>query len=79
MPWTSRDAKRHTHRAKSARRQRQWSEVANSVLRRTGDEGAAVRAANGVVRKTMMRRAGKRVSKRKVAARHSHRRESARR
>ena len=55
MPWTSRDAHRHTHRAKSARRSRQWSEVANSVLRRTGDEGAAVRAANGVVRKAGQR------------------------
>jgi len=35
-----------------AKRKRQWSHVANSVLKRTGDEGAAVRAANGVVKKS---------------------------
>ena len=56
MPWKSSDARRHTHRAQSPRRQRQWREVANSVLRRTGDEGRAVRTANAVVRRTPSRR-----------------------
>jgi hypothetical protein len=60
MPWKPKDAKRHTKKAKSAKRKRQWAHVADSVLERTGDEGAAVRAANSVVKKT--------VQKRKIAA-----------
>lgn len=51
MPWGSEDAPRHTKKARSGKAKRQWREVANSVLRRTGSEGAAVRAANGVIRK----------------------------
>jgi hypothetical protein len=65
MPWTSKDVRRHTYRARSAKRKRQWRDVANSVLRRTGDEGAAVRAANSVVKRT--------VQKRKQKSRHSSR------
>jgi len=56
MPWTASDSSRHTKKAKSPKRKRQWSHVANSVLKRTGDEGAAVRAANGVVKKAGMRK-----------------------
>jgi hypothetical protein len=52
MPWSERDAASKTKKAKSPKRKRQWSHVANSVLKRTGDEGAAVRAANGVVKKS---------------------------
>lgn len=74
MPWKNNsDARRHTHRAKSAKRQRQWRHVANSMLRRTGDEGAAVRAANAVVNQD--------TQKRKPKSRHhsrSQRRESRR-
>ena len=51
MPWKSSSARRHTRKARSAKAKRQWSKVANSVLRRTGDEGRAVRAANSVVKK----------------------------
>jgi hypothetical protein len=51
MPWTARGAKRHTKKAKSAKKKRQWAHVANSMLKRTGDEGAAVRAANAVVKR----------------------------
>jgi len=51
MPWSSTDAKRHTHKAKSAKQRRQWAHVANSVLKRTGDEGRAVAAANSVLKK----------------------------
>ena len=60
MPWNGRDAKRHTHKAKSKKARRQWSKVANSVLQRTGDEGAAVRAANGVVKKRGRKHSNKR-------------------
>lgn len=51
MPWTAADAHRHSHKAKRGKSSRQWAEVANSVLKRTGDEGRAVRAANSVVKK----------------------------
>lgn len=51
MPWTSKDSARHTRKAKSSKKRRQWSHVANSVLRRTGDEGRAVREANAVVKR----------------------------
>ncbi len=49
MPWNMNDAKRHTKKAESPVAKKQWSEVANSVLGKTGDEGRAVRAANSVV------------------------------
>lgn len=49
MPWQPGDAARHDKKAKSGKAKRQWSNVANSVLKRTGDEGLAVREANGVV------------------------------
>ena len=50
MPWSPSDAKAKTGRANTPTKQRQWAEVANSVLKRTGDEGRAVREANAVVR-----------------------------
>lgn len=49
-PWEASDAVRHTRKAKSAVSKRQWSDVADSVLKRTGDEGRAIRIANGVVK-----------------------------
>ena len=52
MPWTKdSDATRHTKKAKSPKRKRQWRHVANSILQRTGDEGRAVRGANAAVKK----------------------------
>jgi hypothetical protein len=52
MPWTASDAPRHNHSVKSPKRKRQWADVADSTLARTGDEGAAIRAANSVVKKS---------------------------
>jgi hypothetical protein len=49
MPWSARDAKKHTKKANTAKKKRQWSHVANSVLKRGGSEGSAVRQANAVV------------------------------
>lgn len=49
MPWKSGDAKRHTKKATSPTAKRQWKEVANSVLAKTGDEGRAIASANAVV------------------------------
>ncbi len=51
MPWTSKDAKRHTHKAKSPAAKKQWSKVADKVLKESGDEGKAVRIANAAVKK----------------------------
>ena len=51
MPWTPKSAKRHTKKAKSPKAKRQWSKVANRVLKSTGNEGRAVRAANAAVKK----------------------------
>jgi hypothetical protein len=51
MPWTPKDSTRFTKKAKSPKSRRQWSKVADSMLSRTGDEGAAIRAANSVVKK----------------------------
>ena len=51
MPWTAKDASRHTKRAKSAKAKRQWSEVANSMLKRGYSEGRAIAAASSVVKK----------------------------
>ncbi len=62
MPWKARDAKRHTRKAKSPKRKRQWQKVANSVLQRTGDEGRAVRSANAAVKKAQKKTHRKRVA-----------------
>lgn len=49
MPWTPKDAKRHTKKAASPKAQRQWAHVADSALSRGASEGSAIRQANGIV------------------------------
>lgn len=49
MPWSSGDAQKHTKKASTPKKKRQWSDVANSVLQRGGSEGSAIRQANAVV------------------------------
>ena len=49
MPWTAKSAGKHTKKATSPTAKRQWKDVANSVLERTGDEGRAIASANAVV------------------------------
>lgn len=60
MPWTPKDGPaRHTKKANSPAKKRQWSDVANSVRSKAMASGAseqeadakAVRTANGVVKK----------------------------
>jgi len=51
MPWKSKDATRHTKKARSPKAKRQWSKVANAALRRGASEGSAVRQANAAVKK----------------------------
>jgi hypothetical protein len=50
MPWDASSAHRFTHKAKTRTQRKMWAEVANDVLRRTGDEARAVRSANAVIR-----------------------------
>ena len=52
MPWTPTDAHRHNHSVKSSKQKKRWSAIANSVLEKTGDDGKAIRIANGVARKS---------------------------
>lgn len=49
MPWSEKDASRHTKKATTAKLRRQWAAVANSVLEQTGDEGRAIAAADSAV------------------------------
>ncbi len=49
MPWTPADASSKTKKADTPKKQRQWRDVANSTLARTGDDARAIREANAVV------------------------------
>jgi hypothetical protein len=52
MPWTPENGPaRHDKKVKTPKDKRRWADVANSVLESTGDEGRAVREANGVIMK----------------------------
>jgi uncharacterized protein YdaT len=51
MPWGAKDATKFTKKAKSKTAKRQFAKVANSMLERGADEGAAIRAANAAVAK----------------------------
>lgn len=53
MPWKPKDAERHTKKAKSPVRQRQWRDVANQALKRGLPEGRAIREANAAVGKSV--------------------------
>ncbi len=50
MPWTPKDAPAHTKKANTPAKRKQWAEVADSVLAKTGDDAQAIRAANSVVK-----------------------------
>lgn len=49
MPWNPGDAHKHTHKANTAKKQRQWAHVANSELESGKSEATAIKAANAVV------------------------------
>lgn len=50
MPWTAKDAKRHTKKANTPAKRRKWSKIANSALRKGSSEGSAIRQANAAVK-----------------------------
>jgi hypothetical protein len=52
MPWTARDAYRHTKKASTPDSQNKWAKTANAVLEQSGDEGKAVRVANAPLENT---------------------------
>ena len=56
MPWTPADSKKHTKKANTPIKRRQWAHVADSVLKRGGDEGRAIREANAVVARRKKRK-----------------------
>ena len=64
MPWAPKDASKHDKGAKSSKRKRQWADVANSILKRTGDDARAIRGADSAVKKSQSRRTKKRSSSR---------------
>lgn len=51
MPWKKSDAQAHDKKANTPNKKAQWSEVANSVLKSTGDDARAIREANAVIKK----------------------------
>lgn len=55
MPWDSRSAKKHTKKANTPAKKRKWAATANRVLKKTGDEGRAVRIANAQMKKSQPR------------------------
>jgi hypothetical protein len=49
VPWSAKDALRHTKKATSPKLVRQWLHIANGELKAHGDEKRAIMAANGVL------------------------------
>lgn len=56
MPWTSADASKKNSKIKTAKQKRQWAEIANSVLSRTGNDAQAIRQANGAIGRKLKRK-----------------------
>ena len=48
MPWNPADAVKHNKKA-VGKAGRQWADVANSVLKSTGNDARAIREANAVI------------------------------
>jgi uncharacterized protein YdaT len=55
MPWTKSDAKHKTHKADTAKKQRQWSHIANAALASGDSEASAIKQANAVIARTKKR------------------------
>lgn len=51
MPWTPGDAKRHTKKANTPKKRRQWAHVSNDALARGASEESAIRQADAVVKR----------------------------
>lgn len=53
MPWEPDDASKKTKLAATPKLRRLWAKVANSELAEHGNEGVAVKAANGAVKRAV--------------------------
>ncbi len=51
MPWTLSSGMKHTKKANTPAKKQQWASTANAVLKKSGNEGKAVRIANAAVKK----------------------------
>jgi len=51
MPWKPSDAAGKTKKADTSKEKDVWSRVANENLKKNGNEGRAIRAANAAIRK----------------------------
>lgn len=50
MPWGPGDAEKKDSKANTPKLQREWADIADSMLKRTGDEAEAICTANGVIK-----------------------------
>lgn len=53
MPWSPGDAAKHDKDANTPAKKKQWAAVANNVLRTTGNDARAIRAASAAVTKNV--------------------------
>jgi len=51
MPWSGKDALKHSKKASTPEKQHKWNTIANKVLKTSGDEGRAIRIANSQMAK----------------------------
>ena len=56
MPWEPREARLKTSKADTPKKQRQWAAVANNMLKKTGSESRAIRAANNTLKEQAKRK-----------------------
>jgi hypothetical protein len=52
MPYTNKDVRHKTRKAKSSKDKRKWRHVYDSVIERGGSEASAIRQASGVVKRS---------------------------
>jgi len=50
IPWTPDDAQSHTKAANTPAKREKWAAIANSVFKKDGDEGKAIRIADAAVK-----------------------------
>ena len=51
MPWNAGDASKKTKKASTPNLKKQWRDIANNVLSKTGDDAKAIKVANGVIKR----------------------------
>ncbi len=52
MPWTPKNGPaRHTKKASTPAKKKQWAATANAVLKKTGDDATAIKIANAAVKR----------------------------